>query len=478
VHIIGVGGTGMSAVATVLLAMGHRVTGSDAADSDRLQRLARAGAEVHVGHDPSWLGDADLVSVSTAIPPTNAEVAEAGRRGLRVWRRAELLAAICRQRRTVAVAGTHGKTTTSAMLAVILRDAGARPGYIVGGDLFGSDLETVSGAAWEPDGEWLVVEADESDGTFLELGADAVVVTSVEADHLDFYGDVSTMRAAFERFAAAAPGPRVVCADDPGAMALAAVLHEPDAAGASPPSSPMNGPAGPIVTYGTNPTATVRIEDVALGAAGAAFALRSRAGRRLTTVWLRVPGLHNVRNATAALTMAEALGVPWATGAAALRGYRGVARRFERRGERDGITFIDDYGHLPGEVASALAAAAGRWDRVVAVFQPHRYSRTEALWQDFANAFRGADVVLVTDIYPAGELPRPGVTGQLIADAVRSAQPNRDVHYAPTLDDAAAELRRILQPGDLCLTLGAGDLTTLPERFLEPPDGPSGSGGG
>ncbi len=480
VHIVGIGGAGMSAIATVLVAMGHRVSGSDAADSDRLQRLARAGAEVHVGHDPRWLGDAEVVSVSTAIPATNCEVVEAGRRGLRVWRRAELLAAICRERRTVAVAGTHGKTTTSAMLAVILRQAGARPSYIVGGDLIGpgsieaGPLEEVPGAAWEPDGEWLVVEADESDGTFLELGAEAVVVTSVEADHLDFYGDVHNLRQAFVRFAAAAAGPRVVCADEPGAMALASDLAGRGAATGAP------GAAADILTYGTGTNAVIRIEDVALGAAGAAFSLR-RAGRRLTTVWLRVPGLHNVRNATAALIMAQALGVPWPSGSAALRDYHGVARRFERRGERGGVTFIDDYGHLPGEVASALAAATGptgRWDRVVAVFQPHRYSRTEALWQDFANAFGGADVLVVTDIYPAGEPARPDVSGRLIADAVRGANPDRDVRYAPTLDDAAAELERILQPGDLCLTLGAGDLTTLPARFLGPPAGGSSSGSG
>jgi UDP-N-acetylmuramate--alanine ligase len=467
VHIIGIGGAGMSAMATVLLGMGHQVSGSDAADSDRLRRLARAGATVHVGHDPRWLEDAEVVSMSTAIPPTNVEVAEAGHRGLQVWRRAELLAAICRQRRTVAVAGTHGKTTTSAMLAVILGYAGARPSYIVGGDVIGLD----GGAAWDPDGEWLVVEADESDGTFLELGAEAIVVTSVEADHLDFYGDVSSLRQAFVEFASAASGSRVVCADEPGAMALAAVLASSDAARGGP------GAAGAVITYGTAPNASVRIEDVALGAAGAAFSLRL-AGQRLTTVWLRVPGLHNVRNATAALIVAQNLGVPWAAGAAALRNYRGVARRFERRGERAGITFIDDYGHLPGEVASALATATGRWDRVVAVFQPHRYSRTEALWSDFADAFRGADVVVVTDIYPAGEPARPGVTGRLIADAVRGAQPDRDVRYAPTLDDAAVELGQILQPGDLCLTLGAGDLTTLPQRFLGPPGGRSESESG
>jgi UDP-N-acetylmuramate--alanine ligase len=459
VHIVGIGGAGMSAIATVLLAMGHRVTGSDAAPSDRLRNLALAGAEVHVGHDPHWLRDADVVAVSTAIPPANAEVAEAGRRGLRVWRRAELLAAICRERRTVAIAGTHGKTTTSAMLAVILRHAGARPSYIVGGDLMG----TTPGAAWEPGGEWLVVEADESDGTFLELGAEAVVVTSVEPDHLDFYGDIATLREAFLRFAAAAPGPRVLCADEPGARALAASL-DPPGPGATGTAAP-----GAVTTYGTGSNATIRIEDVALGTAGAAFSLRT-AGRRVATVWLRVPGLHNVRNAAAALTMAEALGVPWAEGAAALRPYLGVARRLERRGERDGVTYVDDYGHLPGEVTSVLAAVAGRWDRVVAVFQPHRYSRTEALWPDFADAFGKADVVIVTDIYPAGESPRPGITGRLIADAVERAHPAMELHYAPTLDDAAAVLARILRPGDLCLTLGAGDLTTLPDRFLGSPD--------
>jgi UDP-N-acetylmuramate--alanine ligase len=459
VHIVGIGGAGMSAIATVLLAMGHRVSGSDAAQSDRLRRLAQAGAEVHVGHDARWLGDADVVAVSTAIPPENTEVAEAGRRGLRVWRRAELLAAICRQRRTVAVAGTHGKTTTSAMLAVILRHAGARPSYIVGGDLIGP----ASGAAWDPDGEWLVVEADESDGTFLELGAEAVVVTSVEPDHLDFYGDLANLRGAFLRFAAAAPGPRVLCADEPGAMALATSLAPPD------PRSGEIGSTDAVTTYGIGTTAMVRIEDLALGGAGVAFSLR-KAGRRVATVWLRALGLHNVRNATAALTMAQALGVPWADGAAALRHYGGVARRLERRGERHGITYVDDYGHLPGEVTSVLAAVAGRWDRVVAVFQPHRYSRTEALWPDFADAFGKADVVVLTDVYPAGEPVRPGVSGRLIADAVQGAHPDIELHYAPTLDDAAAVLQRILRPGDLCLTLGAGDLTTLPDRFLRSTD--------
>jgi UDP-N-acetylmuramate--alanine ligase len=459
VHIVGIGGAGMSAIATVLLGMGHAVSGSDAADSARLRRLAAAGARVHVGHHPRWVADAELVAISTAVGSANVEVAETLRRGLRVWRRAELLAAICSQRRTVAVAGTHGKTSTSAMLAVILRQAGLLPSYIIGGDIVGIG----GGAAWEPGGEWLVVEADESDGTFLELGAEAVVVTSVEADHLDFYHHEQGLRDAFARFVGQASGPRVLCADDPGAAALAMAP-----AGASPGRLGSHGGAGPVTTYGTSPGATVRIEGVRLGSMGSGFSLRVGEARH-DRLEVAVPGLHNVLNAVAALTMAEALGVGWEVGGAALSAYRGVGRRFERRGERDGVTFVDDYGHLPGEVAAMMAAVtAGRWDRVVAVFQPHRFSRTAALWPAFADAFVGADILLVTDVYPAGEPPQAGITGRLVADAVLAAHADADVRYVATLDDAAAELRRILRPGDLCLTLGAGDLTTVPDRFLVP----------
>jgi UDP-N-acetylmuramate--alanine ligase len=449
VHIVGIGGAGMSAIATVLMAMGHAVSGSDTADSERLRRLEAAGARVHVGHDPKFLEEPEVVAVSTAIPASNVEVVEASARGLRVWRRAELLAAICATRRTVAISGTHGKTTTSAMLATILRGTGQRPSYIIGGDLVGVG----PGAAWEQDSEWLVVEADESDGTFLELGAEAVVVTSVEPDHLDFYGDEASLRAAFRRFVSEAAGPKVLCADDAGARSLAAV------------SGLVR-----MVSYGTSEGATVRIEEVGVGRDTSSFSIRV-AGTAAGPFQVGAPGWHNVRNAVAAVTLAHAIGTPWADAGRALAGYRGVARRFERRGEREGVTFIDDYGHLPGEVAAALAtAAAGGWDRVVAVFQPHRYTRTASLWPDFSEAFTEADILLVTDIYPAGESPLAGISGRLIADAVAGAHPKADVRYVPTLDDATAELRRTLKPGDLCLTLGAGDLTTLPDRFLDSRD--------
>lgn len=445
IHVIGAGGSGMSAIAIVLLGMGHVVSGSDAADSAALRHLEQAGAIVHAGHDPRWIGDADVVVVSTAIPATNVEVLAARDRGLRIWRRSEILAAIGSRRRVVAVAGTHGKTTTSSLLTVVLEGAGRHPSFIVGGDILGFG----PGGRWDGQGEWLVIEADESDGTFLALGAEATVVTSVEPDHLDFYGSEAAMRTAFERFVAEAPGPRIVCADDEGAAGLARQVDG-------------------VVTYGTSSAADLRIVSVAGERDAASFCIRTGASTE-GPFRVAVPGLHNVRNATAALATAHALGVGWETAAAALAGYRGVARRFETRGQQGGVTFVDDYGHLPGEVAAVLStASAGGWGRVVAVFQPHRYSRTEALWADFADAFAGADVLVVTDVYPAGEMARPGVTGRLVADAVRAAHPDLDVRYAPGLADAESVLRIILRPGDLCLTLGAGDLTRLPDRFVGP----------
>ena len=397
---------------------------------------------MHVGHAAEHVGDAELVTYSTAIPRSNPELEVARQRGLPVLRRAEMLAAITATRRTIAVAGTHGKTTTSSMLALALTEGGLRPSYIVGGEL----NETGSGAFWRTDGELLVVEADESDGTFLELGAEAAIVTNVEPDHLDYYGSWEALRNAFGRLLAQTPGPKVVCADDSEARLLA---QEHGA-----------------TTYGTDEAAEYRMADVALGRSTAAFSL-SRRDQLIAEVSLPVPGLHNARNACAAMVMATLLGAPVDAVVRALARYGGVARRFQFRGERDGVTFVDDYGHLPGEVSSALSAAAsGEWSRIVCVFQPHRYSRTAALWRDFANAFQGADLLIVTDVYGAGEPPQPGVTGRLIADAVREANPSQPVEFVAARHELVERLGQILQPGDLCLTLGAGDLTTLPDELL------------
>lgn len=443
VHVVGAGGSGMSAIATVLAAMGHRVSGSDAADTPTLRRLAAGGIEVAAGHHPELAAGAEVVVRSTAVPDSDPEVEAARAAGVPVWRRADALAAICRQRRTVAVSGTHGKTTTSSMVAIALDRLGMHPSMIVGGDIAGIG----PGARWDPAGEWLVVEADESDGTFVELGAEVVVVTSVEADHLEYYGGMEQLTAAFVRFVAEAPGPAVLCADDTGAAALAAAR-----------------PTG-VVTYGTDPGADLSISDVGLRRDGADYLLRHRDGAD-SRVALAVPGLHNVRNATAAVAVATALGAPWDAAVAAVGGYRGVSRRFEGRGSAAGVDFVDGYDHLPTEVAAAVATArSGGWDRVVVIFQPHRYSRTESLWSHFADCFTGADVTIVTGIYPAGEAARPGVSGRLVADAVRRAHPDSDVRYVTDLDAAVEEAVTVLRPGDVCLTLGAGDVTTLADRI-------------
>jgi UDP-N-acetylmuramate--alanine ligase len=470
----------MSAIATVLAGMGHHVTGSDERDSATLQRLAEHGVRTWVGHRPELLGPLDAVTVSTAVPAADPEVVHARAQGTPVLRRAEMLAAICATRRTVAVAGTHGKTTTSAMLATILDAAGLRPSFIVGGDIAGIG----PGARWDQ-GEWLVVEADESDGTFLELGAEAVIVTSVEADHLDHYGDFAGLQAAFERFLIAAPGPQVICADGSVASELARRLADSGgnpttygsqvAATGDHPSTGVDPSTGtPAIVIHVAGGDHLTIGHLAVGrdvdGRGRTSFELVRNGVGLGTVELAVPGYHNAQNATAALALSLALGVSFAVGSQALAGFRGVARRFERRGERDGVTYVDDYGHLPGEVSATIAAAlAGGWERIVAVFQPHRYSRTATLWRDFADAFEGADVLVVTDVYPSGETPVPGITGALIADAVASAHPGQDVRYVATRPELVAALRSELRPGDLCLTLGAGDLTTLPDEMLASP---------
>jgi UDP-N-acetylmuramate--alanine ligase len=434
----------MSAIATVLATMGHRVTGSDIKPSAGLERLRSRGVSAVVGHDPANVGDVDFVTISTAIPATNPEVAEAVRRGIHVLRRAEILAAIAATRRTVAIAGTHGKTTVSSMLALVLVEAGLRPSFIIGGDI----NEVGSGAAWS-DGQWLVVEADESDGTFLDLVPEVALVTNVEPDHLDHYGDVAHLEAAFSQFLAGAVATRIVCADDSAAARLGRLVH--------------------ATTYGLSAGADYRMTDLVTRRSSSQFTLE-HAGTALGRITLAVPGAHNARNACGAVVAGLAIGASFDDARRALERYGGVARRFEFRGERAGVTFVDDYAHLPTEVRAALAAAKdGEWRRLVAVFQPHRYSRTAALWADFADAFVDADLLIVTDIYSAGEAPRPGVSGRLILDAVLTSHPGQDAVYLPGHQELVAHLRRILQPGDLCLTLGAGDLTVLPDELLEEP---------
>jgi UDP-N-acetylmuramate--alanine ligase len=445
IHIVGIGGAGMSAIALVLRAMGHTVSGSDLRESPVAVRLRAHGIDVAVGHRAENVGPVDAVTFSPAVAPSNPEIKAAAARGARVIARSGVLAAICATRRCLAVAGTKGKTTTASMLSLILIEAGLRPSFVIGADV----NEVGSNAVWDT-GDWLVVEADESFGTFQELRPDWTVLTNVESDHLDHYGTFANLRLAFDAFVAQAAEGAVVSADDLEAYAI--------------------GLAHGARSVGTAPGGTFVMRDVVLARSSASFTLHGPDGE-LGPVTLGVPGLHNARNAALALVAALQVGAPFAAAQSALARFAGVSRRFEFRGEANGVTFVDDYAHLPFAVQAALATArTGGWSRVVAVFQPHRYTRTAELSGQFGTAFTDADALVVTDVYSAGEAPVPGVSGRLVADAVRAQDPRLPVTYAPSWEELRRVVASMLRPGDLCLTLGAGDLTALPDELLDSPE--------
>ncbi len=431
----------MSAIAVVLRGLGCPVSGSDSADTPVLDRLREIGVDVFVGHHASHVTEADVVARSTAVGDDNLEIVAARQAGIPVYRRAEILAAITGMRSTVAVAGTHGKTTTAAMLSHVLIAAGADPGFVVGAVLANGSI----GARWSQS-PLFVVEADESDGTFGELIVAWAVLTSVEPDHLRRDRPAVELEAEFARFCGRAANGLVVCADDPGAMKASEGCSR--------------------VLYGFGPESDYRWQTLSRSRQAIEGEV-TRRGDLLGPVTVPMPGDHNALNATGALAMACELGVDESAAAAALSGFQGVSRRFEHRGEAAGVEFIDDYAHLPTEVAFALKTAVeGGWNRVVCVFQPHRYTRTSQLWTSFAHCFEAADVVIVTDIYSAGEPPISGVTGELTWQAAKEAHPDLDISYVARLEDAVDHLVDILRPGDLCLTLGAGDLTEIPDRVI------------
>jgi UDP-N-acetylmuramate--alanine ligase len=447
-HVVGVGGPGMSAVAIALAEMGHRVSGSDLREHPVLERVRAARVDVVIGHDRSIVHGVDAVTASTAIPERNIELDEARTIGVPVLSRAGMLASICAQADSIAVAGTHGKTTTTSMLMLVLAEADMRPSFVVGGDV--TDVGT--GAQWTG-GPWLVVEADESDGTHLELPLHGTIVTNVEVDHLDHYGSFDGIVDSFDDYLAQVRGPKVVCGDDAVASVLAA-RH-----GAT--------------TYGITDNCDVRAVDIAAGAGTFRFSIERRTGgghERIGDIDLPLRGLHNVANATGVVAMALELGVDFADIRAALSRFGGVARRFDLRGADGGATLVDDYAHLPSEIAAVLAAARGSgdsWERVVAVFQPNRYNRIAEMWQEYADAFVEADLVVLTDIYPSGTIPIPGVTGKLIVNAVTEAHPELRVVWLPRRDDLVAFLAGELRAGDVCISMGCGDIASLPAEVLD-----------
>lgn len=446
IHMVGIGGSGMCGIAEVLLTMGFTVTGSDLSMSSTVQRLKRLGAQVYIGHGAENVAGAEVLVKSTAIPMDNPEVAEAKERGVPVIPRAEMLAEIMRLRIGIAVAGTHGKTTTTSILATLFTEAGFDPTVIIGGRLntFGSNARLGEGG-------FLIAEADESDGSFLCLPAIMSIVTNVDADHLDHYkGGLQEIEDAFASFMNAIPfyGMNVVCVDDPGVARLLPRVKRP------------------VLTYGLAKQARLRGEIIASH-------LRSAFKIYLDDeFWgeanLAQPGRHNVLNALGAVGLAIEAGLGKQAILDGLSNFGGVGRRFEKKGERGGVLVVDDYGHHPAEIKATLATAKACFPerRIVMAFQPHRFTRTQLLFGEFCKAFEDCDLLLLTEIYPASESPIPGVSGMSLAQGIKQIS-KTDVRFFPNFEAMERQLPSLLEPGDLLLTQGAGSIWRVGENYLD-----------
>jgi len=444
VHFVGIGGIGMSGIAEVLLNLGYRVSGSDIRPSPITEALARRGATIFSSHAASNIGDAHVVVTSSAVRRDSPDILEAERRKIPVIPRAEMLAELARLKYSIAVAGTHGKTTTTSMIATILDRAGYDPTFVVGGL-----LNTVGSNARLGKGEFMVLEADESDRSFLLLSPTIAVVTNIEADHLDHYKDLADIQGAFLSFVNKAPfyGAVVLCLDEPAVQSLIPNIKRR------------------FVTYGTSAQADVAVLDCTQQNLGSTFTLRYNGGK-LQTIQLQVPGMHNVLNATGAFAAAWDMGIDPEVVACALKDFQGVERRFQikRRGR---ITVIDDYAHHPTEVRATLRAAqSGAFRRIFAVFQPHRFTRTKHLFDEFARAFNLADVVLILDIYPAGEAPIDGVNSPALVDKIKSFG-HKHAIYASSYADIESYIGANAKDGDAVLVMGAGSVTKLADVLAE-----------
>ncbi|MBI4060040.1 MAG: UDP-N-acetylmuramate--L-alanine ligase [Elusimicrobia bacterium] len=450
IHFVGIGGVGMSGIAEVLNNLGYDVSGSDVKPTEITRRLRAAGVRVHEGHAASHAAGAQVVVVSSAVAAGNPEAAYARKRGIPVVLRAQMLAELGRMKKTITVAGSHGKTTTTSLVSMALKEAGADPTMIIGGR-----LKNIRSNAKLGVGEYLVAEADESDGSFLFLTPLVAVVTNIDNDHLDHYKTMGALKEAFVSHLHRLPfyGAAVLCFDDPALASIRPRIERP------------------VATFGFGAGADWRATNVRLGKDGSTCDVL-RMGRKVLALRLAVAGRHNVSNALAALAAGHFLGFDLKRLARGLADFRGVGRRMDRRGAAGGVEFVDDYGHHPTEVRATLSAVAGLWKakRVVVVFQPHRYSRTKLLAREFGPAFKGADLVYVTDIYAAGEKPIPGVASKLIVDSIRRT----GVEAAPF--PGALDAARDLRPGDVVLTLGAGDVWKIGEDLLRRRRGGSAAG--
>jgi len=445
-HFVGIGGIGMSGIAEILVDQGFTVTGSDRAANENTERLQALGVAVAVGHAAANVAaDVDALVYSSAVGSDNPEVAEAQRRKIPVIRRAEMLAEVMRLKYGIGIAGTHGKTTTTSMVSLVLMEGGIDPTVIVGGRLRG----LAGSNARLGKGEFIVVEADEFDRSFLSITPTIAVLTTLETDHLDCYRDLDDIKSAFIQFAGKVPfyGFVVLCLDEPALQEIMPKIKKK------------------IVTYGLNGQADLQAVNIVHRQNRTTFTV-VRDGADLGEIELQIPGVHNVQNALAAVSVGLELGVSFARVKAGIGKFTGVFRRWEVKAELDGITVIDDYAHHPTEIRATLAGAKAGWRRrVVCVFQPHLYSRTRDFYDDFGRAFFNADVLVVTDVYPAREEPIQGVTGELIASAAKEYG-HKQVHYVPDKKEIPGYLMTLARPGDMIITMGAGDIWKFGEEFI------------
>ncbi|RKZ04299.1 MAG: UDP-N-acetylmuramate--L-alanine ligase [Candidatus Hydrothermota bacterium] len=445
IHMVGIGGSGMSGIAEVLHNLGFMVTGSDIQRKDITERLEKLGIKIFYGHAPENVEGAEVVVVSTAIPPDNPEVLYAHEKKIPVIPRAEMLAELMRMKYSIAVSGAHGKTTTTSMIASILEKAGYDPTVVVGGRIRGMGTGGKLGQS-----EYLVAEADESDGSFLKLFPTISVITNIDEEHIDTYGDMENLKNAFIEFANKVPfyGCTVISIDDPGARELLPRIKRR------------------VLTFGLSRQADFEARELELKGLGSSYSLYVR-GEPMGKVRLGVPGIFNVRNSLAAFATAFELDISPGVAIEALESFKGVMRRFEIKGEKKGIMVVDDYAHHPVEIEAVLKAARRFWEgRIIVLFQPHRYSRTRRLYRRFGSAFHLADILIITSIYPAGEKPLPGVTSELIYNAARDAG-HREVYLIEDLDEARKFLLETLKEGDLFITMGAGNVWKTGEKLLE-----------
>ena len=446
IHFVGIGGMGMSGIAEILMSQGFIVSGSDLHKSEITEHLASLGARMCIGHDAAHIADAEVVVYSSAVKPLdNPETVAALERKVPIIRRAEMLSEVSRLKYCLAIAGTHGKTTTTSMCGHVMMKASMDPTVLVGGRLKG--LGGTNARLGK--GDWIVLEADEYDRSFLQLLPTIAVITNVEADHLDIYSDLDDIKGAFVEFANKVPfyGTACVCLDDPGVRAILPSIKRV------------------VVTYGLSAQCDVRADDITFNERSSRFTLIYN-DSPLGEIELNVPGDHNIRNSLAACAIGLLCDIPFEVIRDGLADFGGVYRRFEIKGEKGGILVIDDYAHHPTEIKATLAAARRGWKRrIVAVFQPHTYTRTRDFYAEFATSFDDADVLILTDVYPAREAPIEGITGKLIADAARDAG-HRNVHYVADKDDVPALLKDLVSEGDLVLTMGAGDIWEVTMSFV------------